>query len=104
MINEKIIFISADINMVMHTPIKMNGVVIISPEPIVFHPQPTDIITDDIINKTGTPMRIYDFDRIHLESKQHETDRRGRIHFQNIAARVQSKQIKQLNIKKQKGR
>lgn len=36
-------------------------------------------------------MHLYNFDRIRLESKQGEINRRERVRFQNINARVQSK-------------
>ncbi len=50
-------------------------------------------------------MRIYDFDRIHLESKKDKIDRRERIRFQNNNARMQSKIAQRAyQNKKQKGR
>ena len=103
---EKIILISANNNTLVHMvhePIKMEGIVIVSTEPVAIRCPQTEVM-DGIINKGDTLMRIYDFDRAHLESKKHENDRRERLRFQNIYTRVQTKQIKQLNIKKQKGR
>ena len=49
-------------------------------------------------------MRMYDFDRIYLESKKDRIDRRERIRYQNTYARVKSKQIQQLKNQRQKGK
>ena len=68
----------------------------------IYRPNIDDI--DTIINQKDNAMRMYDFDRIYLESKKDRIDRRERIRYQNTYARVKSKQIQQLKNQRQKGK
>ena len=68
----------------------------------IYRPNIDDI--DTIINQKDNAMSMYDFDRIHLESKKDQIDRRERIRYQNTYARVKSKQIQQLKNQRQKGK
>lgn len=84
---------------------KINAVAsVICPAPVVIYRPNIDDI-DNIINQNDNAMRMYDFDRIHLESKKDKIDRRERIRFQNNNARIQSKIAQRTyQNKKQKGR
>ena len=72
--------------------------------PVAICPPPIEEI-EKMLDKKDNAMRIYDFDKIHLESKKDKIDRHERIRFQNINARVQSKIAQRTyQNKKQKGR
>ena len=83
--------ISANVSTV-HIPVKMRGLVIVVMPPIPICPPP---INEDelksLINQKDNAVHLYNFDKIRLESKQGEINRRERVRFQNINARVQSK-------------
>lgn len=98
-----IIVVSSPQNNNRRIPVILKHLCIIMPDPVIFCPPPVETIAE-LINKKDSAMHLYDFDRIHLESKQQETDRRNRVRFQNIYANIHSKQMKQINIKKQKGK
>ncbi len=68
------------------------------------YPRLLEKIEKMLVQKDNT-MRIHDFDKIHLESKKDQIDRRERVRFQNINARIQSKIAQRTyQNKKQKGR
>ncbi len=88
----------------IHMPTKTKPMVIVSMAPVPMCPPPIEEIEKMLDQKDNT-MRIYDFDKIHLESKKDQIDRRERVRFQNINARIQSKIAQRTyQNKKQKGR
>lgn len=102
---DDILIIGAPAHMDRINLVKINAVasVICADTVIIRRPNIDDI--DNIINQKDNAMRMYDFDRIHLESKKQITDRRERIRFQNINARIQSKIAQRTyQNKKQKGK
>lgn len=102
---DDIIVIGAPTHMDRINLVKINAVAsVFCPAPVVIHRPDIDAI-DEIISQKDRAIRLYDFDRIHLESQKQNTDRRERIRFQNINARVQSKIAQRTyQNKKQKGR
>ena len=102
-----IIIISAGTKPI-HMPIKTKHMIVVSmipvTTPVAICPPPIEEI-EKMLDKKDNAMRMYDFDRIHLESKKQNTDRRERVHYQNINARVQSKIAQRIyQNKKQKGK
>ena len=72
--------------------------------PVAICPPPIEEI-EKMLDKKDNTMRIDDFDRIHLESKKDQIDRRERIRYQNINARIQSKIAQRIyQNKKQRGK
>lgn len=102
---DDILVIGAPAHMDRINLVKINAVAsVICPAPVVIHRPDIDPI-DEIISQKDKAIRLYDFDRIHLESQKQNTDRRERVRFQNINARVQSKIAQRTyQNKKQKGR
>ena len=88
----------------IHMPIKTKHMVIVSMPPVAICPPPIEEIEKMLAQKDNA-MRIYGFDKIHLESKKDQIDHRERIRFQNNNARIQSKIAQRTyQNKKQKGR
>ena len=92
----------------IHMPIKTKHMVVVSmlpvTAPVAICPPPIEEI-EKTLDKKDNAMRIYGFDKIHLESKKDQIDRRERIRFQNNNARIQSKIAQRTyQNKKQKGR
>ena len=89
----------------VRVPIKMHRIIMIAlPAVVPICPPPIDELKG-IINKKDNAMRMYDFDKIHLEAKKDQIDRRERVRFQNINARIQSKIAQRTyQNKKQKGK
>jgi len=86
-----ILVIGAPAHMDRINLVKINAVAsVICPAPVVIHRPDIDNV-DEIISQKDKAIRLYDFDKIRLESQKQITDRRERIRFQNTNARMQSK-------------